>query len=48
MEFVDNGLGWYTDSTHEQPCLLLDDHVNEVAQLTFCVVVLSSGCQCEE
>jgi len=40
VKFVDDMLGWYTDSTNEQPSLLLDNHVDELAQLTLSVVVL--------
>jgi hypothetical protein len=31
MKLVDDVLGWHTDSAYEQPRLLLDDHVNELA-----------------
>ena len=40
VELVDDVLGWHTDSTNEQSRLLLNNHVNEFAQLTLSVVVL--------
>jgi len=40
VELVDDMLGWYTDSTNEQPSLLLDNHVDELAQLALSVVIL--------
>ena len=40
MKLVDDVLGWYTNGTNEQSCFLLDNHVNELAQLALSVVVL--------
>ena len=48
VKLVDDVLRRYTNGTHEQPRLLLDDHVDELAQLALGVVVLQSGCQCKE
>ena len=40
VKLLNDMLGWYTDSTNEQPGLLLDNHVDELAQLAFSVVIL--------
>ena len=40
VELVDDILGWHTDGTNEQSSLLLDNHVDELAQLALSVVVL--------
>jgi hypothetical protein len=40
VESVDDMLGWYTNSTNKQPSLLLDNHVDELAQLALSIVKL--------
>ena len=40
VEPVDDVLGWHTDSTYEQSSFLLNNHVDEFAQLALSVVVL--------
>ena len=40
VKLVDDILGWYTDGANEQSSLLLDNHVDEFAQLALSVVVL--------
>lgn len=40
VKLVDNVLRWYADRTNEQPRPLLNDHVDELAQLALSVVVL--------
>jgi len=48
VKLVDGLLRWHTDSTHEQPRLFLDDHVDELAQLALSVVVLYDRCKRNE
>lgn len=40
VKLLNDMRGWYTDSTNEQPGLLLDNYVDELAQLAFSVVIL--------
>ena len=40
VKLIDDMLGWHTDSTNEQSRLLLNNHVDEFAQLALSVVVL--------
>ena len=40
VHLVYDPLGRNTDSAHEQLRLLLNDHINELGELTLCVIVL--------
>lgn len=40
MELVHNPFRGNTNSANEQPCLFLDDDINEVGELALSVVVL--------
>ena len=40
MKLLHDPLWWYTDGTDKELCLLLDDHVDELWELTLSVIVL--------